>query len=563
MYPFPALLALLTACQDQRVTALSGARSSRADPEDPVAAVSAAEEAEAPATVVINELMASNDSVVMDEQLQLEDWVELFNGADEAIDLSGWGLGHDPEDGPAWTLAEGTALDPGGRLVIWLDGEPEQGALHASLNLDADGDTLTLFGPAADGAPALESWAFDEQTSDLALGRFPDGGAHIDSTVYATPGNPNPYDPGLDKDPSNLLFVQDDVLRFELWLPDDSMAALSADPYTWVEGAVGYGGVWLSPVGVRIKGAWGSLRDLDGKVALKVKVDEYIDGARIRGLEKLTFNNMVQDPSCINERLAYQVFRAAGVPAPRTAHTELYLNGEYRGLYAHVESIDDTFLARWFDDPDGNMYEGAYGPDMTQSGYTSMTLDQDGAEDVEPYSELAEVAALLARDPSEDLVDDLEALVNVDEFLDAIAVEVMIAHWDGYFWYPNNYRVYHDPSTGLLNLLPWGVDQTFSYGEGTFSPSGYLAWWCLQVPSLRERYMLALWDTYDRMAQLDLAEDAREAHALIRASLAEDPYKEFSMDTSVAYLDSTISFLGYYPDSVMAEVFPDGVPELE
>lgn len=557
MHAFPTLLVLIAACQEPTRAEAVGAPEDSAQP-DPSPTVEVRVEDDE-ASVVINELMAANDSVVMDERGETADWVELYNRGDETIALSGWALGGAAEDGPVWPLPEHLSLAPGETALFWLDDEPEQGDRHATLKLDAEHDALTLFDP--DGA--TETWSFEDQTADVALGRFPDGGANIDATVYATPSNPNPWDPGLNKDPSELLFPEDEILRFDLWLPEDSLEALDNDPYTWVEGAIGFQGVYLSPVGVHIKGAWGSLRELDEKVALKVKVNASLEGQRLRGLQKLTFNNMVQDPSCVHERLAYQVFRASGVPAPRTGYAEIYLNGEYRGLYAHVESEDDVFLARWFDDARGNLYEGAYGPDVTRSGYTSLDLDQDGDDDVEPYSDLAALGALLAERPSEDLVPDLEALVDVDEVLHLFAAEVMTGHWDGYFWYPNNYRIYHDPGTGLLSVLPWGTDQTFSYGEGTFSPSGYLAWWCLAVPSLKQRYMLALWDVYDHMGQLDLAADAREAHDLIRDALEADPYKETSLSESNSYLSSTLSFLEVYPDGVMAEVFPDGVPGVQ
>ena len=394
MHAFPTLLVLIAGCREQTLVPLSGAidsgatdggaTDSGATATEAAAVISVAEDA-AP-TIVINELMAANDSTVMDELGQTDDWVELFNASDAAVDLTGWGLGGGDGDEPDWSVPSGHVLGAGERLLIWLDDAPEQGDLHAALNLDADGDALTLFAPHGavgfDQNGAVERWSFDEQTGDVALARLPDGGANIDLTVYATPGNPNPWDPGLNKDPSELLFAQDRLDRFDIRLPEASLEALEADPYSWVEGSIGFEGVYLSPVGVHIKGAWGSLRELDQKFALKVKVNQYIDGQRLRGLQKLTFNNMVQDPSCVHERLAYQVFRDAGVPAPRTSHTEIYLNGEYRGLYAHVESEDDVFLERWFGDGKGNLYEGAYGPDFTS--YTSLDLDQDGAAGPEP-----------------------------------------------------------------------------------------------------------------------------------------------------------------------------------
>src|SRR5256885_38281 len=52
----------------------------------------------------------------------------------------------------------------------------------------------------------------------------------------------------------------------------------------------------------------------------------------------------------VREPLSYAVFRAAGVPAPRTAYAEVTLtvpgkyDKEYVGLYTLVEQVDKVFL---------------------------------------------------------------------------------------------------------------------------------------------------------------------------------------------------------------------------
>ena len=101
-------------------------------------------------------------------------------------------------------------------------------------------------------------------------------------------------------------------------------------------------------VGVRLKGGLGSFRGLEGKAAFKVKVDEYVDGQTFFGLEKLTLNNMVQDPSMVHETLAYELFRSLGVPASRTGYAFVRVNGESFGLYLNVETLDAIAL------PDGS-----------------------------------------------------------------------------------------------------------------------------------------------------------------------------------------------------------------
>ena len=44
------------------------------------------------AEVVISELMASNATILQDEDGEFSDWIEILNTGDAAIDLAGWSL---------------------------------------------------------------------------------------------------------------------------------------------------------------------------------------------------------------------------------------------------------------------------------------------------------------------------------------------------------------------------------------------------------------------------------------------------------------------------------------
>jgi spore coat protein CotH len=48
--------------------------------------------------------------------------------------------------------------------------------------------------------------------------------------------------------------------------------------------------------------------------------------------------------------------RQLGIPAPREAHTRLFINDEYAGVYTIVEPVDPVFLQRHFDESDGHLY---------------------------------------------------------------------------------------------------------------------------------------------------------------------------------------------------------------
>ena len=84
------------------------------------------------------------------------------------------------------------------------------------------------------------------------------------------------------------------------------------------------------------------------KAAFKLKLAHTVKGQRFLGLKTLTLNNMVQDPSMVHELLAYEAFRAVGIPAPRTGYAFVRVNGADYGVYLNVETLDDVSLPRWF-----------------------------------------------------------------------------------------------------------------------------------------------------------------------------------------------------------------------
>ena len=100
----------------------------------------------------------------------------------------------------------------------------------------------------------------------------------------------------------------------------------SAARTIYVTATLRYGARRCRDIGLRIKGE-ASFRKLDEKPPFKLKFDEFVDDQTFRGLKRLTLNNMVEDPSFLAERMAYDVFRAAELPAPRCNSALVYVNG--------------------------------------------------------------------------------------------------------------------------------------------------------------------------------------------------------------------------------------------
>jgi hypothetical protein len=334
-------------------------------------------------------------------------------------------------------------------------------------------------------------------------GQAPDAGV---STADA-----GSVDAGPPEDPTARMFDRARLMRVEVeldpadwdalrrqsrFLPDllgDPMCLAEpfTSPYTWFPAQVTIDGQTVAQVGVRKKGFIGSLSET--RPSLKLSIDEYVEGQRFSGMERITLNNGRQDPSRVRTCLAYDVFRAAGLPAPRCSFARVRVNGEELGVYVHVEAVKKDFLRRHFDDDEGLLYEGTLSD--FRAGWTG-TFEKKTNED-EPDDRAALDAVVRALEvPDERLLESLESVIDVDAFFTFWATEVLVAHWDGYAGNLNNFFVYRDPLTERFYFLPWGTDGVFARSPflGAGAPEsvyamGQLARRLYLLPAGRARYL--------------------------------------------------------------------------
>lgn len=320
----------------------------------------------------------------------------------------------------------------------------------------------------------LALMACDEPTASTLDASVSDRGVDAGGEIDAGPDDLGPTPDATD--PSEPLFERSHLVRIELTVAPadwDALRAQSrtlestlarpecldepfASPFTYFPAEVTIDGARYAQVGIRKKGFLGSLSDT--KPSLKLKLDEFLPGQEHLGLSTLTFNNGRQDPTLLRTCLGFDLFRRAGVPAPRCNYAEVYVNGQALGPYAHVEVINKRFLRRHFSDDEGQLYEGTISD--FREGWLG-TFEQETNEAV-PYdrSDLNGLtAALEVADPQ--LLLALDPWLERPAFLRFWAAEVLLDHWDGYSGNTNNFYAYADPSDGRFRFLPWGVDATF------------------------------------------------------------------------------------------------------
>lgn len=123
-------------------------------------------------SVVINELMALNDSLVADEAGEYNDWIELFNLTDDDIDLEGYFLTDDPEDLNKWSFHGESVIPANGYLIVWADKDSMQGNLHADFKLSSMGETVILLDT---DLIEVDMVTFGQQEPDRSYARSPNG----------------------------------------------------------------------------------------------------------------------------------------------------------------------------------------------------------------------------------------------------------------------------------------------------------------------------------------------------------------------------------------------------
>lgn len=121
--------------------------------------------------LVINEFMADNETAVMDQDGEYDDWIEFYNNGTEDINLGGYYLSDDAAEPDLWMFPD-TMIKAGDYLIVWADKDEEQEGLHADLKLSASGEIIVL---SDENLNLVDEVSFTQQKPDTTTGRYPNG----------------------------------------------------------------------------------------------------------------------------------------------------------------------------------------------------------------------------------------------------------------------------------------------------------------------------------------------------------------------------------------------------
>ena len=315
-----------------------------------------------------------------------------------------------------------------------------------------------------------------------------------------------------------------------------------------------WNGLRVRNVGIRSRGL-GSRSGV--KPGLEVNFAHYSSRGQFLGLRALVLDNLTTDPSMIRERVAMAFLRRLGVPAPREVHANLYVNGQYSGLYVIIEPVDMVFVQRWLGENSGALYEYHWltpyfatflGEDLDLYPPLFEPRSQEHRSIVDLFDPIRELFRTINSAPADSFRETVNARLDLDATLRLIAAESFLAEWDGILGYAgmNNFYLYRPGTSTQARLFPWDADHTFHAADYPLlagAPENVLMRRMLEDPVLRARYFALVLEAVSAASSGDwLVREVTNAYQQIRDAALADPLKPYSNEEFDAACAELLAF---------------------
>ena len=223
-------------------------------------------------------------------------------------------------------------------------------------------------------------------------------------------------------------------------------------------------------VGVRYRGHNVFAEGGTERHGFKIGMDAFVEDGELHGLRKVNLLGTEGDPTLLHERLATELMREAGVPAPRVTHARLWVDGDYMGVFPNSEEADDkAYLRRAFGDDSGSLYKVkgycgdradlAYIDEMPAS-YVGTYEPKAGTEEADMTGDLIPFLRCASEPDDAAFRACIDRHIDRPEWLAEIALDTILPDVDGMAGAGQNFLL-HAPEGGPFVVYPWDKDQAF------------------------------------------------------------------------------------------------------
>lgn len=233
-------------------------------------------------------------------------------------------------------------------------------------------------------------------------------------------------------------------------------------------------GVPFDSVGVKYKGN-STYSTNNAKNPLNIKLNYTISNQDYDGFYTLKLSNGDKDPTFVREVLSYEITRKY-MHAPLSNYAQVYINGDYYGLFSSSESINKKFVREKLQSDDNNPLFKC-NPASTFNGGSS--LEYLGANEASYYdfyelqsdqgwTEMVALTSTMTNSPS-----TIENILDIDRVIWMVALDNILVNLDSYIGpFKQNYYLFYDDNQ-RWNAIKWDFNESFGRfgGGGPGSPT--------------------------------------------------------------------------------------------
>ena len=180
----------------------------------------------------------------------------------------------------------------------------------------------------------------------------------------------------------------------------------------------------------------------------------------------LIFRHSYRDPSYSREKLTHDAISNAGGVAVTVTHANLYINGEYNGLYQVYEGIDAKMLTSRFHGSTPSVWY------YIQRTFSISVRDERGTLDSTSTDEILDMDVTSLSDEKYAMYHPIHQVSNASRpvtdtmnFTSLAAAKFAKRFFGIVDITVHNFYIAEDPSNSLLHLVLWDTDKTLGVGD--------------------------------------------------------------------------------------------------
>ncbi|ORX79488.1 coth-domain-containing protein [Anaeromyces robustus] len=187
--------------------------------------------------------------------------------------------------------------------------------------------------------------------------------------------------------------------------------------------------------------------------------------ANVYEVKSLRLRANIRDPILMREKLSSDMLYKMGIPATSINYVNFMVNDEDLGIYIVTNKIKKDFIQRYYgDDNPVNLFEcKEAGSRFDNDGVGELCENvkeelNDQRDDIRAFNEAIKSATS---------VEEIEKVLDVDEFLKVVAFELLTVSWDHFVTYSHNV-FWYKAKDGRWKMLLKDYDETFGQNFNTF-----------------------------------------------------------------------------------------------